>query len=48
MNMLKRGYGYMPYLGAELTQPLTRRDEAARLTNRESPDFSRGECQLAL
>jgi len=30
----KRGYGYMPY-----------QDDALRLANRESPDFSRGECQ---
>jgi len=46
MNILKRGYGYMPYLGAGLTQPRTRRMKAMEsLTNRESPDFSRGECQ---
>ncbi|MBS7628347.1 transposase [Candidatus Bathyarchaeota archaeon] len=47
MNILKRAMGYMPMVGAELTQPRTRYDERLlALKNRESPDFSRGECQL--
>jgi len=46
MNILKRAMGYMPIAGAALTQPRTRYDEMLSLEKRESPDFSRGECQL--
>jgi len=41
----KRAMGYMLIAGAGLTQPRTRYDEGSALKNRESPDFSRGECQ---
>jgi len=30
MNILKRAMGYMPIAGADLTQPKTRYDEAAK------------------
>jgi len=45
MNILKRACGYIPQAGAALTQPGTRYDEVVGPKNRESPGFSRGECQ---
>ncbi|MEM0053491.1 MAG: transposase [Nitrososphaeria archaeon] len=47
MNILKRGMGYMLMLGAGLTLPRTWYDEGLSLRNRESPGFSRGECQIS-
>ncbi|MEM3832081.1 MAG: transposase [Thermoprotei archaeon] len=45
-NILKRAMGYMSMAGTGLTQPGTRYDEGLSLRNRESPGFSRGECQF--
>jgi putative transposase len=47
INILKRAMGYTPIARAALTQPRTRQDEAYKLTKREPPDLSRGECQIA-
>jgi putative transposase len=44
MNILKRVLGYISRAGAALTQPELGRMKL-KLTNRESPSFSRGECQ---
>ncbi|MHA1596113.1 MAG: hypothetical protein ACTSWV_00520 [Candidatus Asgardarchaeia archaeon] len=41
----KRAVGYMSTVGAALTQPELGRMKP-KLTNPESPDFSRGECQI--
>ncbi|MHA1626443.1 MAG: hypothetical protein ACTSYT_00930 [Candidatus Asgardarchaeia archaeon] len=43
----KRAVGYMSTVGAALTQPELGRMKP-KLTNPESPDFSRGECQISL
>ncbi|MEM3833196.1 MAG: transposase [Thermoprotei archaeon] len=46
MNILKRGMSYMLMPGGELTHPeLGRMKVYESPTNRESPGFSRGECQ---
>ena len=44
LNILKRALGYISRAGAALTQPELGRMKL-KLTNPESPDFSRGECQ---
>ncbi|MEM3832104.1 MAG: transposase [Thermoprotei archaeon] len=45
-NILKRGMGYMLMPGGDLTHPeLGRMKVYESPTNRESPGFSRGECQ---
>ncbi|MCD6380949.1 MAG: transposase [Candidatus Odinarchaeota archaeon] len=45
LNILKRAMGYMSMAGAALTKPELGRMKP-KLTNLESPDFSRGECQI--
>jgi putative transposase len=45
LNILKRALGYISRAGAALAQPELGRMKL-RLTNPESPDFSRGECQI--
>ncbi|MHA1836246.1 MAG: RNA-guided endonuclease InsQ/TnpB family protein [Candidatus Odinarchaeia archaeon] len=45
LNILKRALGYILRVGAALTQPELGMMKSLRLKNRESPDFSRGECQ---
>lgn len=44
MNILKRACGYISQVGGALTHPELGRMKLM-LTNPESPDFSRGECQ---
>ena len=45
LNILKRALGYMSKAGAALTQPKLGMMKLSELKNRESPGFSRGECQ---
>ncbi|MCD6263073.1 transposase [Candidatus Bathyarchaeota archaeon] len=47
LNILKRALGYISRVGAALTQPELGRMKP-KLTNPESPGFSRGECQLLI
>jgi len=45
-STLKRGMGYMSMLGADLTQPGTRYDEATKAEKPRISPLKRGECQI--